>query len=344
MIKRILTARPFLFSSLLLLFMLFISVVVGSVSISIPQVFRIVYTQLLHLEIPENLLSLATILIKIRLPRVCLVALTGAALSGSGATYQGLFRNPLADPYLIGVASGAGLGAVIAMGLNWPYKIGGMLLIPLAAFIGALLTVWLVIQLAKFRQTIPSTNLILAGVAISSLFSALTSLMMLISDDEIHRAISWLLGGGSMSGWQPVISILPYLLIGGAMMLAMGHPLNVLQFGEEQAQQLGIDVKKVQFIVIIAASLCSAAAVAFSGIIGFIGLIVPHAIRLIWGGNYKRLIPLAMINGAVFLLFSDMLARTILSPRELPVGIITATFGAPFFLWILRRSREKVEW
>jgi iron complex transport system permease protein len=343
MIKRFLSTRPYLISSMLLFFMLLVSIMVGSVFIPGKQIWQVIGSTIAGVDIPESLKSVTAILIKLRIPRVMLVALTGAALSGSGAAYQGLFRNPLADPYLIGVASGAGLGAVIAMSLNWPYKIGNMLFIPLAAFLGALFTVWLVTQLAKVRQTIPTTNLILAGVAISSFFTACTSLMMLISTDELHRALSWLLGGGAISGWQPVVSILPYLLIGGTMLILMGHPLNVLQFGEEQAQQLGIPVKTVQRIVIIAASLVSAAAVAYSGIIGFIGLIVPHAVRLVWTGNYKQLIPLAMINGATVLLISDMLARTVLSPRELPVGIITSMFGAPFFLWILRQTREKAE-
>ncbi len=344
MIKRFFTAHPYLFSILLLILMLLIGIAVGSVFIPLSNIFQILKSQLFHLELPESMRAVSAILIKIRIPRIILVALTGAALSGSGAAYQGLFRNPLADPYLIGVASGAGLGAVIAMSFKWPYQLGNMMIIPLAAFLGAILTVLLVIQMAKIRQTIPATNLILAGVAVSSLFTAITSLMMLVSTQELHRALSWLLGGGSMSGWQPVFSILPYWLIGCTLLLSMGHPLNVLQFGEEQAQQLGIPVKKIQMIVIIAASLTSAAAVAFSGIIGFIGLIVPHAVRLLWTGNYKHLIPLSMINGAAFLLFSDMLARTLLSPRELPVGIITAVFGAPFFLWILKQSKEKVEW
>ena len=343
MIKKKFTAHPYLTSTTLLILVLLVSIMVGSVFIPVENIFRVLGNTISRTPTPDSLKSITAILIKLRIPRVVLIALTGAALSGSGAAYQGLFRNPLADPYLIGVASGAGLGAVIAMSFNWPYKIGNMLLIPLAAFAGALFTVWLVTQLAKVRQTIPITNLILAGVAISSFFTAFTSLLMLFSDDELHRALSWLLGGGTISGWQPVISMLPYLLIGGTLLIFMGHPLNVLQFGEEQAQQLGMPVKTVQRVVIIAASLVSAAAVAYAGIIGFIGLIVPHAIRLIWTGNYKQLIPLSMINGATVLLISDMLARTVLSPRELPVGIITSMFGAPFFLWILRQSREKVE-
>ena len=341
MIKQEITAHPFLTSTIVLITILLISILVGSVFIPLKNIFQVLGNTFSGTPTPDSLKSVTAILIKLRIPRVVLIALTGAALSGSGAAYQGLFRNPLADPYLIGVASGAGLGAVIAMSFNWPYKIGNMLLIPLAAFIGALITVWLVIQLAKIRQTIPTTNLILAGVAISSFFSAITSLLMLISTDELHRAISWMMGGGLISGWQPVISTLPYLLIGGILMILMGHPLNVLQFGEEQAQQLGIPVLRVQRIVIVAASMVSAAAVAYSGIIGFIGLIVPHAVRLIWSGNYKQLIPLAMINGATLLLISDMLARTVLSPRELPVGIITSVFGAPFFLWLLKRTRQK---
>jgi len=202
---------------------------------------------------------------ELRLPRTILVALTGAALAGSGAAYQGLFRNPLADPYLIGVASGAGLGAVIAMSIRWAYTALGLLAVPLAAFCGALLTVAVVYQLARVNRTIPTTNLILAGVAVSSFAGALTSFLMLNSTGEIRRAIVWMLGGSTMSGWEPVVAILPYVFLGLGALLTMGHALNVLQFGDEQAQQLGLPVERTRRLIILAATLTTAAAVAFSG-------------------------------------------------------------------------------
>ncbi len=278
---------------------------------------------------------------KIRLPRTVLIALTGMALGGSGATYQGLFRNPLADPYLIGVASGAGLGAVVAMSLHWPYSLWGMMAVPVAAFGGALLTVTVVYMLARVGKTAPPTTLILAGVAISSFATSLTSFLMLRSEGELHRAMSWLMGGSIQLGWIPVLAILPYLMIGLTILALSGHALNLFQFGDEQAQQLGLNVVYVRKVLLAAASLTTAAAVSFSGIIGFIGLIVPHMMRLWFGEDYRRLVTLSILGGASALLVSDVLARIVLSPQEIPVGIVTALAGAPFFLWILRRVKSQ---
>jgi iron complex transport system permease protein len=285
-----------------------------------------------------------TVLFEIRLPHALLVLLTGAALAGSGASYQGLFRNPLADPYLIGVASGAGLGAVIAMSIRWPADLLGLYVIPAAAFIGALATVLMVYSLARYGKSLPTTTLILAGVAISSFATSLTSFLMLRSNEELRRATGWLLGGSLMSGWQPVAAVLPYVVLGLAILITSGHALNVLQFGEEQASQMGLPAERVKFLLILAASLTAASAVAFSGIIGFIGLIVPHLVRLVWGGDYRRLIPLSIISGGSALLIADLLSRVVLAPQILPVGIVTALAGAPFFLWVLRRAKNQGYW
>ncbi len=340
--------HPFLITLLLLLIALLLSVAVGSVFISPGDLIRVLVRSLgdPHLTAnQENALSTAGIIIfQLRLPRTALVALTGAALGGSGAAYQGLFRNPLADPYLIGVASGAGLGAVIAMSIQWPYTFAGLMAIPVAAFLAALVTALLVYSLARVGKTAPTTNLILAGVALGSFATALTSFLMLRSQGDLHRAIVWLLGGGTLTGWQPVLAALPYILVGLGVLLVMGHNLNVLQFGDEQAQQLGLPVERVRAIIILAATMTTAAAVAFSGIIGFVGLIIPHIIRLAWSGDYRRLVPLSIISGAWLLLFADVLARVVLAPQELPVGIITAMVGAPFFLWILRRAKSQAFW
>jgi iron complex transport system permease protein len=285
-----------------------------------------------------------TILYQIRLPQTALIALTGMALGGSGAAYQGLFRNPLADPYIIGVASGAGLGAVLAMSAHWPTTLLGMVTIPAAAFIGALITVAVVYFLARVGRSTPITTLILSGVAVSAFTSALTSLLMLLSTDQLHRAITWLLGGFSLGGWEPVLAALPYLGIGMGTLFVLGRPLNVLQFGDDQATQLGLNVERLKTVVIVTSSLVAATAVSFSGIIGFVGLVVPHLARLLWGPDYRRLIPLATIFGGAVLLAADIVARTILSPRELPVGVVTAVLGAPFFLWLLRRAKNVRFW
>ena len=328
--------NPFLLSLLTLAIAFILSLAIGSVFISPKELWDILRG--------AGQETYTFIIWQIRLPRTILVALTGAALSGSGAAYQGLFRNPLADPFLIGVASGAGLGAVIAMSIKWPYSFWGLMAIPMAAFITALLTVFIVYMIARVGQTIPTTNLILAGVAFSSFATSLTSFLMLRSTSEVRRALGWLLGGASQAGWTAILAILPYLVIGLGILLISGHALNLLQFGDDQAQQLGLNVTRTKTILLIAASLATAAAVAFSGIIGFIGLIVPHLMRLWFGADYRRLIPLSIIGGASALLISDVIARIVLAPQEIPVGIITALVGAPFFLWVLRRAKNQGYW
>ncbi len=328
--------RPYLLSLAFLALALILSLGTGSVFLSPAQLW-------------DALLGRGTqitraILWDIRLPRTVLVALTGMALSGSGAAYQGLFRNPLADPFLIGVASGAGLGAVIAMSIHWPYSFWGLMAIPVAAFLSGLLTILIVYSLARVGRTVPTTNLILAGVAFSSFATSLTSFLMLRSTGEVRRALGWLLGGATQADWTAVLAILPYLLVGLGILILGGHALNLLQFGDEQAQQLGLNVTRSKTILLVAASLATAAAVAFSGIIGFIGLIVPHVMRLWFGPDYRRLVPLSVLGGATALILSDVLARLVIAPQEIPVGIVTALAGGPFFLWVLRRSKNQGYW
>jgi iron complex transport system permease protein len=339
--------RPLIISLLILVVAFVLSVAVGSVYIP-PTTLLGLFASHLGLPLSKEWLqardTAAVILFQLRLPRAILVAMVGAALSGSGAAYQGLFRNPLADPYLIGVASGAGLGAVLAMAINWPVSFLGLTAVPAAAFVFGLISVALVYFMARVGRTVPTTNLILAGVAVGSFATAVSSYLMLRSQGDLRRAIAWLLGGGTLSGWNPVLAASPYLVIGLGTLLVMGHALNVLQFGDEQAQQLGLPVETVRRIVIVAASLTTAAAVAFAGIIGFVGLVIPHVVRMAWGGDYRRLIPLSILCGASLLLLADLLARVVISPEELPVGVITALVGAPFFLWVLRRSKAQAFW
>lgn len=321
------------------------SVALGAVAIAPGMTLRILANTLPGLNLAETWpATYQAILLQVRLPHALLIGLTGAALASSGAAYQGLFRNPLADPYLIGVASGAGLGAVLTMTLRWPETLAGYSLIPLGAFVGAVVTVFLVYWLARVDQIVPLTTLILAGVAISAFASAITSFLMLRSDDQLYRALAFLLGGSPVSGWQPVLAILPYLLVGMSALVLSGHSLNVLQFGEDQARQLGLPVERAKVLIILIASLTTAAAVAFSGVIGFIGLIVPHTLRILIGSDYRHLIPLSILSGAGALLIADLLARSLLAPQTLPVGIVTALAGAPFFLWILRRAKTRVFW
>jgi iron complex transport system permease protein len=340
-----LTLAPWMWPIGALLIMLVLSAAIGPVSIPPLTVIKILINRLPIIALPVDWpATFDTILYQVRLPQTVMIALTGMALAGSGAAYQGLFRNPLADPYIIGVASGAGLGAVLAMAANWPTTFLGMTVIPIAAFIGALITVAVVYSLARVGRTTPITTLILAGVAVSAFTSSLTSLLMLLSTEQLHRALSWLLGGFALGGWDPVLAALPYLGVGLGILFVLGRPLNVLQFGDEQALQLGLNAEKYKIVVVAVSSLVAATAVSFTGIIGFIGLIVPHLARLLWGPDYRRLIPLATITGGSVLLASDIIARTVLAPRELPVGIVTAVIGAPFFLWLLRRVKQERFW
>jgi iron complex transport system permease protein len=336
--------RPYLLNLAVLALVGLLSVAIGAVFIPPGSLLDLLWARLSGAAGAPAPAAFETILFRIRLPHTALVALTGAALAGSGAAYQGLFRNPLADPYLIGVASGAGLGAVTAMAFEWPDTLAGLVTVPAAAFAGAIATVALVSTLARREGDLPTTTLLLAGVAVSSFATALTSYLMLRSQGELRRAIVWLLGGSPLTGWEPVLAALPYTLLGLALLLASGHALNVLQFGESQARQLGLSVSRAKLLVVVAASLAAAAAVAFSGVIGFIGLIVPHVVRLVWGPDYRRLIPLSILGGASALLAADLLARLVLAPQALPVGVITALAGAPFFLWVLRRARAQEGW
>ncbi len=328
---------PYAWTTVFLVTALILSVTVGSVFIAPVQILRAFFGQ-------GAAEMVNTILWNIRLPRTVLLALVGAALAGSGSAYQGLFRNPLADPYLIGVASGAGLGAVLAMSFNWAYTPLGLLAVPAFAFLASLLTVFLVYQFARVGADVPTTNLVLAGVAVSSFAGALTSFLMLHSTGDLRRALGWLLGGVSLTGWSSIFALIPYLTVGLVTLSLSGHALNLLQFGDEQASQMGLDTRRARLLIILAASLVTAAAVSFAGIIGFIGLIVPHVIRIFWGADYRRIIPLSILAGAGALLLADVLARVLIAPQELPVGIVTALAGAPFFLWVLHRGKKLRHW
>ena len=280
-----------------------------------------------------------TIIFDIRLPRLLLAGLVGAALAVAGTTYQGLFRNPLADPYLIGVAQGAALGAVIGFMMPTAWQAGS---IPLLAFIGATTAVAAVYSIARVGKTLPMTTLILAGVALGAFLAAITSYLMIASGDKLHGIIYWLLGTFSLTSWWQVGMVAPYILIGTIVIWLHARPLNVMQLDEEQAQQLGVNVEQVKLVLLGAATLITAAAVCFCGIIGFVGIIVPHAARLIWGPDHRFLLPLATFAGAIFLILADTAARTMLAPIEIPVGVITAFLGAPFFLYLLRQKKRAI--
>ncbi len=331
---------PYLWCGLALIAALVLSVGLGSERIAPVEIGQVLFAGLLREDAPAGLKNVQTIVLRIRLPWTLLMAITGAALGGSGAAYQGLLRNPLADPYLIGVAPGAALGAAAVMVFLGPATPAGLLGVPAAAFLGAMLTVALVYRIARVGKTAPVTTLILAGVAVGALASALTAFIMLLGENEMKRVLYFLWGGFGLGGWEPVLAVLPYAAVGLAAITLLGQRINVLQFGDEQALQMGISVERVKLALVFAASLVAAAAVAFAGIIGFVGLVVPHVIRLLWGPDYRRLVPLSAMAGAVLLLGADSLRRSIPWLNAPPLGIVTAVLGAPFFLYLLRREQR----
>jgi iron complex transport system permease protein len=283
----------------------------------------------------------AVIIWDFRLARTLLAAAVGAALAAAGAAFQGLFRNPLADPFVMGASSGAALGATLAIVLNLTVTWGGFGAVPLAAFLGALVAVALVYFIAEsVGGAPPAIALLLAGTALSSLFSAAVSMLTTLSELRVHEVFFWLLGGLGGRSWPHLWAMLPYLALSLIALQVLARPLDVLAFGEETAQSLGLEVRRARLLVVAAASLATAAAVASSGIIGFVGLIAPHAARLLFGPAHQRLLPTSALLGALLLVLADDLARTVVAPLELPVGILTALLGAPFFLYLLRARRE----
>lgn len=326
-------------SGLVVLFLTaLLSGTVGSVKIPPAAVAQAILEQVPFVEVSEIPENWRTILWEIRFPRIVLAALVGAALALSGAAYQGLFRNALADPYLLGVASGAGLGATFVLTTRTSITVYGISILPVAGFVGSVLAVSAAYAVARRSNGLSRTTLILSGVAVGSLASALTSLLLLRSDPDVRPVMAWLLGGFTGAHWQEVKIVLPYLVVGTAAVLTQGRVLNILQLDEDEAKQLGVPVEKAKLMLIATASLLTAAAVCVSGLIGFVGLIAPHAVRLIWGHDYRFLLPMSTLVGGIFLILADLAARTVVSPSELPVGVVTAFCGAPFFLYLLRRG------
>ncbi len=281
----------------------------------------------------------STIVWQLRAPRMVMGLLAGAMLAVAGGTYQGVFRNPLADPYLLGVAAGAGLGATFAIvdighGLSTPTWT------PLLAFVGAMAAVTVTWIIGGRSMRTGVGTLILAGVAVASLLtSAQTFLQQQSSAGSITRVYIWLLGSLASVGWGSVTLVLPYVLVCIAICVAAGRALDVMSVGEDESRSLGVPVRRIRFIVIAASSLGTAAIVSAVGLIGFVGIIVPHIVRLLVGTSYRRILPISVLFGAAFLVFADTIARTVIAPSELPLGVVTALVGAPVFVFILSLRR-----
>lgn len=281
----------------------------------------------------------ATILWDFRIARVLLVILCGASLASAGAAFQGLFRNPLADPYIVGASGGAALGATLSAVLG---KAGPVLPLGAAGFMGALAAVMVVYAIAESSNFGSVIALLLAGVALSTMLSAIVSLLLIMSDEVLHEVFAWLMGGFSGRSWSHLVQSTPAAVLGMAIIWPMSRALDALSGGESTAEALGLDLRRARFLIVVGASLATAAAVAASGIIGFIGLIAPHLARRMVGAGHAAVIPASMLLGSLLLVLADDLARTLMAPVELPVGVFTALLGGPFFLYLLRRGRKEL--
>jgi iron complex transport system permease protein len=280
------------------------------------------------------------ILWQLRLPRVVLGGLVGAMLALAGAAYQGVFRNPLADPYLLGAAAGAGLGATLAIAYGpdtsgWPVD-----LLPVAAFAGAVAGVVAAYALGRSGGARTTTTLILSGVAVAAFLTAVQTYVQQRESETLREVYGWILGRLTTAGWREVALMAPYALLSTVAILLHGRLIDVLAVGDDEASSLGVRAARVRLVVVAAATLATAAAVAVSGLIGFVGIIVPHTVRLVAGSGFRLLAPLSLVAGAAFLILADLAARTVMAPAELPIGVVTAFVGAPFFALVLRSARR----
>ena len=282
------------------------------------------------------------IVLNVRLPRILLSTLIGIGLSVVGATFQAMFRNPMADPYILGISSGASAGATIAIVVGFGGIVGGLSVVTLFAFLAAVLTVLLVYNIARVGNKVTSLGLILAGIAVGLFLSSVVSMLMFFNRDDIEKIVMWTMGSVSAATWSKVGILAPVVIICSIVIWAYARDLNAMSVGDETAKSLGIEVEKVKKILLTVSSLIVACCVSTSGVIGFVGLIVPHTIRLIVGSDQRALLPFSSVAGAIFMVVCDTLARNLIPPAEIPVGAVTSLFGAPFFIFMLYRNKKKV--
>jgi len=330
----------------LLIFSIGLFSAIGTAKVSVGDIFKILLSKVPmiknYVDLADIPSSSVTIIWNIRLPRVLLGALVGASLSIAGAAFQGMFKNPMADPYVIGISSGAALGATIAIVLKVNFILLGFSGISLFAFIGALATVLIVYNIARIKNKVPITTLLLAGVAVGQFLTAIMSFIMVISDRDMVKITYWTLGSLAGKGWEPVLKMTIPAILCMIVICFFARELNILLTGEESAQSLGIDVERIKTYILLLGTFITAISVSVSGIIGFVGLIIPHIVRLIFGPDHRILLPSSALLGSIFMIFADTLARTLISPIEIPVGIITALFGGPFFIYLLRTRKKSI--
>lgn len=338
--KLTLWAFPLLF---LLFIMAVVSVSIGSVDVSFASVWKIILSHILFfLNFDKTWPETADIIVwQIRMPRVFLAILVGAALSAAGVAYQGILRNPLADPYILGVSSGASLGAALVIFFGLQTSLFGQWTLPLVAFVCGLATLFVVYRMALIGKKVQVETLLLSGVIIQAFLGAGLSLVLAKSEEKMGQIVYWLMGSLSLSDWASSFTIFPYIILGILVIFAFSRELNILSLGEQNAHHLGVNVARIRLLLLIVASLITGAAVAVSGIIGFIGLVVPHMMRALCGPDHRILLPLSTLAGAILLIAADTLARTVMEPQELPIGVITALLGAPFFGYLLRKRKKE---
>lgn len=318
--------------------------VIGTASIKWVDVFRIVASKIPiiqdYIDISDIAFSHQTIIWAIRLPRVLLGVLVGASLSMAGAAFQGMFKNPMADPFVIGISSGAALGATLAIILRASISFIGVSTISIFAFIGAMITVLIVYNIAKVKNKVPITTLLLSGIAIGQFLTAIMSFLMVVYSNDMSKIIYWTMGSLAGKGWEPMLKISIPVIVSIILLNFFSRDLNIMLTGEESAKSLGINVERTKVYILILGTFMVSMVVSVSGIIGFVGLIIPHIVRIIIGPDHRILLPVSGLVGGIFMIFSDTLARTIISPVEIPVGIITALFGGPFFLYLLKKKKS----
>ena len=330
----------------LLLLSATVSLSLGSASIPIAHVWGILLKQIPFAgEYVPNVWAESSeqIVLKVRLPRILLGILIGAALSAAGAGFQGVLRNPLADPYTLGVASGSSVGAAFLILFGLQYSLFGMWTVPAFAFATGAATLWVVIRLAGVQGKFRTETVILSGVVVSAFLGSIVSLMVALSDQVVNEILFWLMGSLALRGWPYVAVMLPYLAAGAAALVVFGRALNLLALGERHAAHLGVHVERTKLIVLLISTLLTAAAVSVSGVVGFVGLITPHLIRMMVGPDYRFILPLSLLYGGIYMLWADTLARMALSPTEIPLGVVTAFLGAPFFAWLLVRQKRTLK-
>ncbi|PKK39170.1 Vitamin B12 ABC transporter, permease component BtuC [Clostridiaceae bacterium JG1575] len=340
--KRAKQRRVFMILLLLLLLLALLSITLGDARIGVFETFELLGRRLRTWVLGESMEGgvKGVILLQIRIPRIVGAAFVGAGLSVVGCAYQGVFRNPMADPYILGISSGATLGAALTISLGATGTLWGFGAVTLGAFLGALGATFLVYALALRRRSQELTALLLSGIAVSYLLSALVSLILVFDERNVSRIVYWTMGSFAGVGYPQLALLIPVTLLGSALLWTKWRPLDILSSGEEVARSLGVDPRRVKIQIMITSSLVVAVAVAFTGTIGFVGLMMPHIMRMVVGPSHRRLMPFSMMAGALFLLLADTLARSALSGAELPVGAVTALFGAPYFLVLLLRRKK----